>query len=61
MNLANPLWFSLPALGAAIGACGLAALLLSKNRTSAFSQSLARVLGATAVMQMGIGAPPKRV
>ncbi len=47
MNLANPLWFSVPALGAAIGACGLAALLLSKNRASAFSQSLAAVLCST--------------
>ncbi len=61
MNLANPLWFSVQALGAAIGACGLAALLLSKNRASAFSQRVAAGLCSTAVMQMGIGAPPKRV
>ncbi len=36
-------------------ALGLAALLLSKNRTSAFYRSVAAVLSATAVMQMGNG------
>ena len=40
---------------AAVAAIGLAGLLLFKNRSSAFNRSLATVLGAAALIQVGNG------
>ncbi len=55
MNESIQVWFSISALTAAIASLGLAGLLLFKNRTSAFYQSIAAVLCSTAVMQIGNG------
>lgn len=55
MKMAFPVWMFTPAMLAAVAAIGLACLLLYKNRSSAFNRSLAAVLGAAALIQVGSG------
>src|SRR5881409_83934 len=53
--MAFPVWMFIPPMMAAVAAIGLACLLLYKDRSSAFNRSLATVLGAAALIQVGNG------